>query len=89
MAHRQRKAVDPLSDDSDSSERESTEDGHYDTDLTEPEDEGLQDKDVSDAVQQRRLNATYGDALSARLVVQQCALHLHTSSRSCTYGSQQ
>ncbi|KAH2132660.1 hypothetical protein KXV68_000479, partial [Aspergillus fumigatus] len=32
----------------DSSERESTEDGYYDTDLTEPEDEGLQDKDVSD-----------------------------------------
>ncbi|KAH1454873.1 hypothetical protein KXX53_007086, partial [Aspergillus fumigatus] len=46
MARRQRKAVDPLSDDSDSSERESTEDGHYDTDLTEPEDEGLQDKDI-------------------------------------------
>lgn len=38
---------DLLSDDSDSSERESTEDGYYDTDLTEPEDEGLQDKDVS------------------------------------------
>ncbi|KAH1481675.1 hypothetical protein KXW79_001286 [Aspergillus fumigatus] len=46
MARQQRKAVDPLSDDSDSSERESTEDGHYDTDLTEPEDEGLQDKDI-------------------------------------------
>lgn len=57
-------------------------------DLTEPEDEGLQDKDVSDVVQQRRLNATYRDALLARLVVQQCALHLHTSSRSYTYGSQ-
>lgn len=49
MARRQQKTVDPLSDDSDSSERESTADGHYDTDLTEPEDEGSQDKDVSDA----------------------------------------
>lgn len=49
MARRQRKTVDPLSDDSDSSERESTEDGQYDTDLTEPEDEGSQDKDASDA----------------------------------------
>lgn len=38
---------DLLSDDSDSSERESTEDGYYDMDLIEPEDEGLQDKDVS------------------------------------------
>lgn len=70
MARQQRKAVDPLSDDSDSSERESTEDGHYNTDLTEPEDEGLQDKDVSNAVQQRWLNVMYRDALSAHLVVQ-------------------
>ncbi|KAJ6166764.1 hypothetical protein N7470_002211 [Penicillium chermesinum] len=46
MARRQRKTVDPLPDDSDP---ESTEDGHYDTDFTEPEDEGSQDKDVSDA----------------------------------------
>lgn len=46
---RRRRNFDPSSDDSDSSERESTEDGHYDTDLTEPEDEGSQDKDVSDA----------------------------------------
>ena len=45
---RRRWNFDLLSDDSDSSERESTEDGYYDTDLTEPEDEGLQDKDVSD-----------------------------------------
>jgi hypothetical protein len=36
-----------LSDDSDSSERESTEDGYYNMDLTEPKDEGLQDKDIS------------------------------------------
>ncbi|TQB67628.1 hypothetical protein MPDQ_005096 [Monascus purpureus] len=36
------------SDDSDS-ERENIEDSQYDTDLTEPEDEGSQDKDVSDA----------------------------------------
>lgn len=50
MARRQWKAVDLLSNNSDSSERESTEDGYYDMDLTEPEDEGLQDKDVSDAV---------------------------------------
>jgi hypothetical protein len=49
MARRQRKTVDLLSDDGDSSERESTEDGQYDTDLTEPEDEGSQDKDASDA----------------------------------------
>ncbi|KAI2959645.1 hypothetical protein CBS147352_10781 [Aspergillus niger] len=49
MARRQPKTVDPLSDDSDSSERESTEDGQYDTDLTEPEDEGSQDNDISDA----------------------------------------
>lgn len=89
MARQQQKAVNLLSNNSDSSERESTEDGHYDTDLTEPEDEGLQDKDVSNAVQQRQLNATYRDALSARLIVQQCALHLHTSSRSYTYRSQQ
>ncbi|KAH2496255.1 hypothetical protein KXV76_005809 [Aspergillus fumigatus] len=46
---RRRRNFDPSSDDSDSSERESTEDGHYDTDLTEPEDKGSQDKDVSDA----------------------------------------
>lgn len=58
-------------------------------DLTEPEDEGLQDKDVSNVVQQRQLNAMYRDALLAHLVVQQCALYLHTSSQSCTYGSQQ
>lgn len=70
MARQQQKAVNLLSNNSDSSERESTEDGHYDIDLTEPEDEGLQDKDVSDAVQQRRLNATYRDALSACLIVQ-------------------
>ncbi|PLN74657.1 hypothetical protein BDW42DRAFT_189660 [Aspergillus taichungensis] len=47
MARRHRN-LDLSSDDSDS-ERESTEDNHYDTDLTEPEDEGLQDHDVSDA----------------------------------------
>jgi hypothetical protein len=47
MARRHRN-LDP-SDDSDSSERESTEDSQYDTDLTEPEDEGSQGRDVSDA----------------------------------------
>ena len=41
--------LDPSSDDSDSSERERTEDSQYDTDLTEPEDEGSQDRDVSNA----------------------------------------
>ncbi|PWY96802.1 hypothetical protein BO94DRAFT_571035 [Aspergillus sclerotioniger CBS 115572] len=49
MARRQPKTVDPLSDNSDSSEREHTEDGQYDTDLTEPEDKGSQDRDVSNA----------------------------------------
>lgn len=36
------------SDDSDSFEQESTEDSQYETGLTEPEDDGSQDKDVSD-----------------------------------------
>jgi hypothetical protein len=70
IARQQQKAVNLLSNNSDSSERESTEDGYYDIDLTEPEDEGLQDKDISDAVQQRRLNAIYRDALLACLIVQ-------------------
>lgn len=48
MSRRHRKI--PLSsDDSDSSEQESTEDSHYNTDLTEPEDDSSQDKDVGDA----------------------------------------
>lgn len=46
---RRRRNLGLSSDDSDSSERESAEDSQYDTDLTEPEDEGLQDRDVSDA----------------------------------------
>lgn len=41
MARQQQKIVNLLSNDSDSSERESTEDGYYDIDLTEPEDKGL------------------------------------------------
>lgn len=45
---RRRRNLDPTSDDSDS-ERESTEDSPYDTDLTEPEDEDMQDRDVNDA----------------------------------------
>ncbi|KAI9040581.1 uncharacterized protein KD926_008148 [Aspergillus affinis] len=49
MARRRRTTDDQLSDDSDFSEKESIEDSQYDTDLTEPEDEGSQDQDLSDA----------------------------------------
>ncbi|KAL4891366.1 hypothetical protein BDV59DRAFT_203545 [Aspergillus ambiguus] len=49
MARRQRKSIGQSSDDSDSSEIESTEDGQYDTDLTEPEEESSQVRDLSDA----------------------------------------
>lgn len=49
MARRPRKADYQSSNDSDSSDRESTDDNRYDTDLTEPEDEDVPLQDASDA----------------------------------------
>lgn len=49
MAHRSRKANYRPSNDSDYSERESTEDCRSDTDLTEPKDEEDQQCDAGDA----------------------------------------
>jgi hypothetical protein len=49
MARRPRKPDNQSSDDSDGSDRESTGDNGYDTDLTEPEGEDVQLQDVSDA----------------------------------------
>jgi hypothetical protein len=49
MARRPRKADYQSSNDSDDSDRESSEDSRYDTDLTEPEDEEDQLQDISNA----------------------------------------